>query len=48
MKPSYWVCGGGSHINCQNWDDINGCWNDRKDAFQCAMFIKLSGEGNDG
>ena len=27
IKPNYWICGGGD-LNCDKWDDINGCWND--------------------
>lgn len=26
MKPSYYVCGAGSELNCPHWDDVNGCW----------------------
>lgn len=44
MKPSYWVCGGGSHINCISWDDVNGCLNDRKDVFKCVKYLDLDSD----
>lgn len=44
MKPSYWVCGGGSHINCTHFDDINGCWHDEVNVFSCLEFHKLNEE----
>ena len=30
VKPSYYVCGAGSEVNCNYWDDINGCWRNCK------------------
>lgn len=25
IEPNYNLCGGGD-LNCEFWDDINGCW----------------------
>jgi len=25
IRPSYYVCGAGSDIDCENWDDVEGC-----------------------
>lgn len=30
IKPNYWLCGGGD-LNCDSWDDVNGCWNGCKE-----------------
>jgi hypothetical protein len=38
MKPSFYVCGGGGEVNCQYWDDVNGCWQDMDDALACPFF----------
>ena len=35
MIPGYWVCGGGSSIDCEYWDDVNGCWQDQSDVDFC-------------
>lgn len=26
LRPRHWTCGGGSDINCMDYDDVNGCW----------------------
>jgi len=31
MKPSYWICGTGGNVNCEDWDDVNGCWQNCKE-----------------
>ena len=37
LRPSHWVCGGGSDINCEHWDDINGCWLGFDDFITCPV-----------
>lgn len=41
MNPSFYICGGGSHINCKYWDDVNGCWRDEEDAMCCPVYISI-------
>ncbi len=31
LKPSHYVCGPGSEINCLHWDSIDGCLNGCKE-----------------
>lgn len=38
IRPSYWVCGAGSYINCDQWDDVNGCWQDMVNALVCTRY----------
>jgi hypothetical protein len=47
MKPSFYICGGGSPINCDQWDDVNGCWQDQNDAWLCRKFILLDSARDD-
>lgn len=44
MIPSYWICGGGSHINCISWDDVNGCLKGRIDVFKCVTYMDLESD----
>jgi hypothetical protein len=52
-KPSFYVCGGGGNIDCEFWDDINGCWRDETIAEACSVFIgtdrqrEIDDEGSD-
>lgn len=41
MIPTYWLCGGGDNVDCQYWDDINGCWNNQANVFECPVYISL-------
>lgn len=33
---------------CEHWDDINGCWANKKDILTCEFFNKLMDENADG
>lgn len=44
MKPSYWVCGGGSQISCPKWNNKCGCWHERQDIFQCVTYNELNAQ----
>ena len=34
-KPSFYICGGGSEINCNHWDDVNGCTDGWSNMMDC-------------
>lgn len=48
MKPSFYVCGGGGPINCQYWDDVNGCLRGVVNTDNCQEFQWLECHGDDG
>jgi len=47
MKPSFYVCGGGGEVNCSDWDDVNGCWQDMINVYDCAKFAQLNAEAEE-
>lgn len=47
LPPSYWVCGAGGNVSCENWDDVNGCWNNCKNAIKCPILAQSEEDRDD-
>lgn len=46
-KPSYWICGAGGNANCENWDDVNGCWKNCSNVEECSTLAQLEEDRDD-
>jgi hypothetical protein len=39
-RPNHYDC-----EECEQWDDINGCWDNVKNIFHCQKYVLIQ-EGN--